>query len=76
VPIGVLFEEDGFTQAQYDEILQRVGEEPPEGSLVHISGPTDSGWRVIEVRESEDAQRRFQEGRSWTRPSTRPGFRT
>jgi len=65
MPIGALFEADGFTQQQYDAVLERVQESlggaGPEGCLVHVAGPTDRGWRVIEVWESEDAQRRFQQ---------------
>jgi hypothetical protein len=63
MPIGALFEAEGFTQDDYDAVLALVGEEPPEGCLVHIAGPTPSGWRVIEVWTSEDVQKRFQEGR-------------
>jgi len=65
MPIGALFEADGFTERQYDAVLERVreslGEAGPEGCLVHVAGPTEGGWRVIEVWESEEAQRRFQE---------------
>jgi hypothetical protein len=63
MPIGAFFEADGFTQQQYDAVLERVGGVQPEGALMHIAGPTERGWRVIEVWESEDAQRRFQEER-------------
>jgi hypothetical protein len=31
----------------------------PEGLIVHAAGPTDEGFRIIEVWESEDAWRRF-----------------
>jgi hypothetical protein len=65
MPIGTLFEADGFTEQQYDAVLERVqqvlGDAGPEGCLVHIAGPTGGGWRVIEVWESEEAQRRFQD---------------
>lgn len=63
MPIGALFEADGFTRDDYEAVSARVGQEPPEGCLVHIAGPTESGWRVIEVWNTEDEQRRFQEGR-------------
>jgi hypothetical protein len=59
--IGALYEAAGFTQEQYDAVLQQVGDAQPEGALVHIAGPTDDGWRVIEVWESEATQQRFQE---------------
>jgi hypothetical protein len=65
MPIGTLFEADGFTEQQYDAVLERVqqvlGDAGPGGCLVHIAGPTGGGWRVIEVWESEEAQRRFQD---------------
>jgi hypothetical protein len=35
----------------------------PRGCLYHISGPVEGGWRVIEIWESEEAQRRFQKER-------------
>lgn len=63
MPIGALFEVDGFTQDEYETVSARVGPEPPEGCLVHIAGPTESGWRVIEVWNSEGEQKRFQEDR-------------
>lgn len=31
------------------------------GILSHTAGPTPTGWRVIDVWESEDAMRRFGE---------------
>ena len=32
---------------------------PPPGSLVHMSGPMEGGWRIIEVWESEEAATAF-----------------
>lgn len=63
MPVGVLFEIEGFTQQTYDAVSEALGSDPPEGALLHIAGPIETGWRVVEVWESEDAQRRFQEGR-------------
>ena len=61
--IGALFEVPGFTQENYEAVLAAVGDEPPEGSYFHISGPIEGGWRVIEVWESEQAQSAFQRER-------------
>lgn len=61
--IGALYEDDRFAAADYEAVMAQLGEEAPEGCLVHIGGPTESGWRVIEVWDTEDNQRRFQEGR-------------
>jgi hypothetical protein len=61
--IGALFEAAGFTQETYDAVVAAVGEEQPAGALLHIAGPIEGGWRVIEVWESEEAQRAFQSER-------------
>jgi hypothetical protein len=36
---------------------------PPEGLLLHAAGPTDEGFRIIAVWESEAAWDRFRETR-------------
>lgn len=36
---------------------------PPEGLLLHAAGPTDEGFRIIGVWESEAAWDRFREDR-------------
>jgi hypothetical protein len=62
--IGAMFERAGFTSDMYDQVASRVvAEGPPPGCLYHIAGPVEGGWRVIEVWESEEDQRRFQEER-------------
>ncbi len=60
----------GGTQEQYEQVADRIAESgkfnfladwPAEGILSHAAGPTDSGWRVIDVWESEEAFQRFGE---------------
>ena len=61
--IGAIFEGQ-FTQAQYDQVRNEVapGNSPPAGLLYHAGGPTENGWCVIEVWESQEAlQRCFDE---------------
>ena len=36
--------------------------EPPSGLILHAAGPTDEGFRIIDVWESEEAWRRFADG--------------
>jgi hypothetical protein len=36
---------------------------PPDGLLLHAAGPTDEGFRIIAVWESEAAWDRFREAR-------------
>jgi hypothetical protein len=33
---------------------------PPEGLLLHAAGPTDEGFRIVEVWDSEGASARFR----------------
>jgi hypothetical protein len=40
--------------------LVRLLRHAPSGLLLHVAGPTDEGFRIIEVWESEDAWRRFE----------------
>src|SRR5688500_19930785 len=58
--IGVMFE-GSVTQAQYDQVRQEVTPDNrlPPGMLYHVGGPTESGWWVVEVWESQEAMDRF-----------------
>jgi len=52
--------------ASWDAYLERVeaiGAPLPEGLLVHVAGPTDEGFRMIEVWESQAAWERFRDER-------------
>ncbi len=60
--IAVLFEMPGATQEQYDEVVQKLedaGEGMPPGRVYHVSGPTENGWRVVDVWESQEQFERF-----------------
>ena len=43
---------------RYAAIARSVGHGPP-GLLLHVAGPTDEGFRMIEVWETEAAWRQF-----------------
>jgi hypothetical protein len=61
----------GLTQESYEEAVRRVSDGksrlespadwPVEGLLVHAAGEAESGFRVVDVWESEDAAQRFGE---------------
>ena len=60
----------GGTKEQYDEVASRLTDGkgfdslddwPGGGILFHVTGPTDNGWRVIDVWESEEAFAAFGE---------------
>src|SRR6266542_2905334 len=62
--IAVLVEWDGVTPEQYDEMIRRmnVGGVSLPGGIFHVAGPTENGWRVVDVWESEEVLRTFVEG--------------
>ena len=68
MPVLMIHESPGGTREQYEEVGRRLTDGkglnsleswPAEGVLSHVAGPTDSGWRVIDVWESEEAFQRF-----------------
>jgi hypothetical protein len=64
--VSLVIEIPGGTQQQYDAVmkdLQLVGPNAtwPEGILCHIAGPMTGGWRVVDVWESEEAFRKFED---------------
>jgi len=63
--IGMVVEVPGATQAMYDAVIERMGlrENPPAGCLVHMAGPIDGGWRVVDVWESQEDFDRFRDER-------------
>ena len=69
MPILMIHEIPGGTQEQYDQVASRLtsggfnelSDWPSEGLLSHTAGPTDDGWMVVDVWESEEAFQRFGE---------------
>ena len=67
--IIVVFDAPGGTQAQYEQVCDRLSggkgvltslsDAPEPGLLSHAAGPTPQGWLVVEVWESEEAFQRF-----------------
>jgi hypothetical protein len=51
------------TWEHYQRVAAPTVEPPPDGLLLHLAGPTDEGFRVIDVWTSENAWRRFHEER-------------
>jgi hypothetical protein len=48
------------TWEQYDRFTASLVEPVPIGLILHVAGPTDEGFRIINVWESEEAWQRFQ----------------
>lgn len=70
MPVLMVHESPGVTREQYEQVgarltdgrgLNSLSDWPVDGILSHAAGPTDDGWRVIDVWESEEAFQRFGE---------------
>jgi len=68
--VVALFQHPTFTREKYEEGVRRLtggkglkspGDWPVPGLLVHAAGEGPTGFRVVDVWETEDAFRRFGE---------------
>jgi hypothetical protein len=60
---GVMQDMPGVSESEYRLVEKHLGPDRPAGLIAHVSGPTNDGWRVINVWSSEDDFRRFQSQR-------------
>jgi hypothetical protein len=54
----------GGRKEQYDAVLQAVhpGEyELPVGQLFHVAGPSEGGWTVMAIHDSEESWVKFRD---------------
>ncbi len=71
MPVVVVMEVPSFTAERYEETVRRLtdgksrlesaADWPVEGLLSHAAGQGESGFRVVDVWESEEAFARFGE---------------
>ena len=61
--VVVVAEVEGGNEEFYEKVSKQAlpGGELPDGAKIHIAGPTDDGWRVITVWESQEHFERFRE---------------
>lgn len=69
--VVAVFQSADLTQAKYEETVRRLtggrsrletpGDWPVEGLLAHVAGESPSGFRVVDVWESEEAFQQFGE---------------
>jgi hypothetical protein len=50
----------GVTEEMAKKVDAEVGKTPVAGLIAHVAGPTEVGWRIIDVWESEEDYKRFQ----------------
>ena len=63
MPFGVVQEMPGVSEADYHQVEKHLGPDRPPGLLAHVSGPTEEGWRIINIWTDEAAFRTFQSER-------------
>ena len=71
VPVVVVFQAPSLTQERYEESVRKItggknrvespADWPVAGLLAHTAGQGESGFRVVDVWESEEAFSRFGE---------------
>jgi hypothetical protein len=55
-----LVQDVASTWEQYERVTAPTVEPMPEGLILHVAGPTDEGFRIIDVWETKAAWERFQ----------------
>jgi len=71
MPIVAIMQGGTLTRELYDQAIPKLnggkprmessGDWPVEGLLVHVTGETEQGFRIVDVWESEEALGRFVE---------------
>jgi hypothetical protein len=46
----------------YEQVRAKLADPAPLGLIIHVAGPTDEGFRIIAIWESEQAWDDFQTG--------------
>ena len=59
----VLVQDIAASWAQYQRLAQAMSDPAPQGLILHIAGPTDEGFRTIDLWESELAWEAFRSSR-------------
>ncbi len=59
MPIAFILDTPGMTQEQYEIAHRQLGNPFEPGALVHIAGPMERGWCIVEVWPSQEAADHF-----------------
>ena len=58
--LAILAEIPDLTREQYELVVKKVNESgSPAGALFHAGGPTEQGYRIVEVWETREAADAF-----------------
>jgi hypothetical protein len=64
VPYGIVHTFPGGTKEQYEASIAAVHPSDgrlPEGQIFHAAGPSDDGWTIVAVHESQESWERFRD---------------
>jgi hypothetical protein len=62
---GVVHQFAGGTKEQYEASVAAVHPSDgslPEGQLFHAAGPSDGGWTIVAIHDSQEGWERFRDG--------------
>jgi hypothetical protein len=62
---GVVHRFPGATQEQYEASIAAVHPSDgslPEGQIFHAAGPSDDGWTIVAIHDSQESWERFRNG--------------
>ena len=59
MPYALIQDLHGAGLDEYDRVLAEVGDDPSPGLILRVAGPTNGGWRTIDVWESRSDFDRF-----------------
>jgi hypothetical protein len=62
---GIVHHFPGGTQEQYEASIAAVHPSDgslPEGQIFHAAGPSEGGWTIVAVHESQESWERFRDG--------------
>lgn len=54
---------NGMEDADYDRIKTALGDDVPDGLILHVAGPVEGGYRYLDVWESKEHWARFHNER-------------
>ena len=55
----------GLSEADYRRVAEAIGPGPWPGLVVHMAGPCDVGWQIVQVWEDAASYARFEREHLW-----------
>jgi hypothetical protein len=75
--LAMLAEIPGLTRQQYESVVTAVNQAgTPAGALFHAGGPSDSGYRVVEIWQTREAAEAFYGSELYRQAVTAADVRT